>query len=359
MDDDLAALRNRCSRALNMHGNRTAAQQLAELPAAIELDRYGEHGAVAELEVEVADLLGKAAAVFMPSGTMAQQIALRIHADRRSSRVVALHPTSHLELHELRAHERLHALTSRPVGSPRQLMTLDDLQNVAEPLAAVLFELPQREIGGLLPAWDDLVAQTTHVRQRGAATHLDGARLWDAQPFYDRPLAEIAGLFDTVYVSFYKTLGGLAGCCLVGDEDVVAEAREWRHRHGGTLFGLWPYAASALSALRTRLPRIPDYVAHAQAIAKALGELPGVDVIPEPPQTPMMHLLLETTQEHVEATARAFAEQDDLWTWPGSAATDSPRHRMVELAVGDATISWSADEVAGIVGRFVAPGARS
>lgn len=353
MDSDLAALRNRCSRALNMHGNRPAAQQLGELPDAIELDRYGEHGIVAELESEVADLLGKAAAVFMPSGTMAQQIALRIHADRRSSRTIGLHPTSHLLLHELGAHERLHALASRPLGNGRELLSLGDLQGVAEPLAAVLFELPQREIGGLLPTWDDLVAQTGHVRQQGAATHLDGARLWDSEPFYERPPADIGALFDTLYVSFYKTLGGLTGCCLLGEEDVMAEAREWRHRHGGTLFALWPYAASGLAALRTRRPRIPEYVAHAQAIAKALGEVPGVQVVPDPPQTPMMHVLLETTAAHVEATARAFAEQDDLWTWPGSVATDSPNHRKVELAVGDATLGLSPDEVASVVRRFV------
>ena len=69
-------------------------------------------------------------------------------------------------------------------------------------------------------------------------------------------LAEIAALFDTVYVSFYKGLGGVAGGMLLGEEDVIAEAREWRHRHGGTLFNLWPYAASALAGLRLRLPRM-------------------------------------------------------------------------------------------------------
>jgi threonine aldolase len=72
-------------------------------------------------------------------------------------------------------------------------------------------ELPQREIGGLLPEWDDLVAQAAWTRERGIALHLDGARLWEAAPFYERSYAEIAGLFDSVYVSFYKGLGALAG----------------------------------------------------------------------------------------------------------------------------------------------------
>jgi threonine aldolase len=70
--------------------------------------------------------------------------------------------------------------------------------------------------------------------------HCDGARLWEAAAGYGRPPAELAALFDTTYVSFYKGLGALSGCCLAGPEDVVDEVRGWRRRLGGTLFGLWP-----------------------------------------------------------------------------------------------------------------------
>ncbi len=168
-------------------------------------------------------------------------------------------PTCHLELHEDKAYQRLHGLIGRTLGDGRGLLTLADLQAVHEPLAALLIELPQREIGGRLPAWDDLVAQVAYVRDRGVAAHLDGARLWESGPFYGRPLADIAGLFDSVYVSFYKGLGGLAGSMLLGDDDLVAEARAWRRRHGGTLYGLWPNAAAALVGLRLRLPRMAAY----------------------------------------------------------------------------------------------------
>jgi threonine aldolase len=180
---------------------------LAELPAEIAPDRYGDGGVVEELETHLAHLLGKPAAAFFVSGTMAQQIALRIHADRRSTRTVAFHPTSHIDLHEGRAFERLHGLIGRPVGDPFQLLTLESLEAVAEPLAALLLELPQREIGGQLPEWEDLTAQVDWARERGAAVHLDGARLWQCPDAYQLPLDEIAGLFDTVYVSFYKDLG--------------------------------------------------------------------------------------------------------------------------------------------------------
>jgi threonine aldolase len=281
-DQEIRTLRAACDRALGGHGIRSSADPFAEIgalsPAELEPDTYGVGGAVAALEDEVRELLGKPAAVFMPSGTMAQQIALRIHADRRGPRVVAFHPTCHLELHEDKAYQRLHGLVGLTVGTARELLTLSDLEAIQEPLAALLIELPQREIGGRLPAWSDLVAQVRYAHDRGAATHLDGARLWESGPFYGRPLAEISALFDTVYVSFYKGLGGPAGSMLLGESEVIAEARAWRHRHGGTLLRLWPYAAAGLAGLRLRLPRMPAYVEHARAIAAELTQVDGEDL---------------------------------------------------------------------------------
>src|SRR5688500_14124561 len=98
--ESIEHLRDGCRRFLAGHGRRTVAEMLAEMPADVEPDRYGSGGVVEQLETEVAELLGKPAAAFFVSGTMAQQVALRVHADRTGRRVVAYHPTSHLELHE-------------------------------------------------------------------------------------------------------------------------------------------------------------------------------------------------------------------------------------------------------------------
>jgi threonine aldolase len=345
---ELAALRDRCSRFVQGHGRATAAALLATIPADTVLDTYGQGGVVADLETEICRLLGKPAAAFLPSGVMAQQAVLRVHADARQRRTVIFHPMCHLEQHEEQAHQRLHALTGRPAGGRDRLITLDDLNAIAEPPAALLLELPQRDIGGQQPEWDDLVAQVAWAHEHGAAAHLDGARLWESAAGYGRPPAEIAALFDTVYVSFYKGIGALAGCCVAGPQEVIDQVREWRRRMGGTLYGLWPNAASALSCLAERLPRFSAYLDHARAIASAVAAVPGVTVIPDPPQVPMMHLLLRTSKDGYVSAARRLAEDRGIWVSPSCMPTADPGVQRLELSVGDGTLGFEPDEIAGI-----------
>jgi len=143
----------------------------------VKKDTYGEGPLIEDLEKRVVELLGKPAAVFMPSGTMAQRIALRVWCDRAGVRTVAFHPKCHLQLHEEMAYDRLHGLTARLVGDPSDLVRLTDLEGVQERLVVLLLELPQREIGGRLSEWDELTAQAQWAREHDVRLHLDGARL--------------------------------------------------------------------------------------------------------------------------------------------------------------------------------------
>jgi threonine aldolase len=347
--EDLEGLRWTCERALNGHGNRNAAELLAEISTESGIDRYGVGGAVTALEEEMQAVLGKPAVVFIPSGTMAQQIAIRIHADRHRVRAFAFHPTAHVELHEDKAYQRMHGLLGIPIGDARRLLTIEDISGVHEHLAAVLFELPQREIGGQLPAWEELEKLVSLVRERGAAVHLDGARIWECTPHYGKSPAEISALFDTVYVSLYKGLGGIAGACLAGDQETIAEARAWRARHGGKLFGLWPYAASGLAAIRKRLPLMPKYYEHAKAIADALRPNPRVEIVPDPPQTPMMHVHMRVEEKAFFDAVRQVAQEQGIFTWGWTFPGGTHSVRGVELTVGDATLTFSPSEVAKIV----------
>jgi threonine aldolase len=358
---ELMALMRSARKGLGGRGYRSPAAMLGEIPTDIEFDIYGEGGVVTELESEVAGILGKPAAVYVPSGTMAQQIVLRVHADRRNRRTVLYHPQCHLAVHELGAAERLHGLHGRTVGDRNRVITIDDLRAgadghppVAEAPAALLLELPQRDLGGQLPAWDDLVAQVEWARSVGAAAHMDGARLWQCGSFYGRSLDAIAALFDTVYVSFYKDIGALAGAAVAGPADVIAEVREWRQRHGGTLFDLWPHAASALVNLRARLPRMAAYHEHALALALAVREVPGVQIVPEPPQASMFHLVLHRDPAALTAAALRLARDDGVWTWARFYGTEVPGIARAELSVGDATLDWTPDEFRDVIGRLLA-----
>lgn len=354
MDEQTRARRAACTRFVNGDGLVQPADLLATISPDVEADVYGDGGVVTELEQYLAALLGKPAAVFLPSGTMAQGATLRVHADRRASRTVLWHPACHLENNEGQAHSRLHRLTGRPVGELDRLITLADLEEVAEPVAAVLLELPQRDLGGQLPSWEDLGAQLDWARGRDAAVHLDGARLWEASAGYDREPAEIAALFDTVYVSFYKGIGALPGCCVAGSEADVAQVREWRQRLGGTLFGLWPAAASALALLGERLAEMPARLLHARAIAAAVAGVPGVRVVPDPPQAPMMHLLFEVDAERFAANAQRLAEQDGIWTWAKPYPTGDPKVVRCELGVGRATCRLEPAVIADTLAALVA-----
>jgi threonine aldolase len=353
-DEEALALRRGCTRSLGGHGQVDVAEVLATIPLDTEIDRYGDGGVVTELEHEVAELLGKPAAVFFPTGTMAQQLALRLHAERLGRRTVLYHPMCHLEQHEGRALERLQGLIGRPVGDANRMLDLAALSEVAESPAVLLIELPQRDLGGVQPSWEELQAQVGWARERGAAVHLDGARLWESAAGYGRSPAEIAAGFDSVYVSFYKIIGALPGCCVAGETSFVAEMKEWRRRMGGTQFALWPNAASALTLLRRRLPKMADYLAQARAIADALRSVPGVVVIPDPPQTSMLHLLLSAEPDTLEANIRRLATDQRLWTFQKAMTTVDPAVQRVELSIGDATLELTAAEVADAFGELIA-----
>jgi threonine aldolase len=337
-----------CERWLGSRRPLRAAERLRAAAEALHPDEWPDHygdGEVVEaFERRLAETLGTEAAAVFPSGTMAQQIALRIHCDARGADTVAFHPTCHLELHEHAGYQHLHGLRAELVGERDRLISRADLDGLRARLGALLLELPQREIGGRLPEWEDLCSQIEWARGRGIATHLDGARIWEAAPYYERSPAELASLFDTVYVSLYKGLLGIGGSVLAGPSGLIDEARVWRRRHGGTQPQLFGFVAGALPGLDSLAGRMPEFLAHARALGAALRDVPGVQVVPEPPQTPLFHLLLRGDRERLERRALDVARERGVWLFGPLRPTAVDDVSRIELNVGEPALEISPAE---------------
>ncbi|MFE7262174.1 threonine aldolase family protein [Streptomyces sp. NPDC057592] len=348
--------------------NLSLGERLAALAAGAgsvtDLDRpadiYG-NGVVAELEERIADLLGTEAAAFFPTGTMAQQVALRCWAGRTGNPTVALHPLAHPEVHERGALEAVSGLrTVHPTSAPR-LPTAQEIRDFDEPFGTLMLELPLRDAGFVLPTWEELEDVVAAARERDAVVHIDGARLWECAPHFGRELPEIAALADSVYVSFYKTLGGISGAALAGPASLIEEARTWRHRYGGQVFQQFPAALAALIGLDQELPELASYVAQAKVVAGALAEgfsaagTPWFRVHPEPPHTHQFQVWLPYGADALTEAAVRQAEETgvSLFRKWYPAAAGPPGLSFTEMTVGREGLEWTADDVREAVREFV------
>ncbi|MFF0161937.1 threonine aldolase family protein [Streptomyces sp. NPDC005263] len=361
----IAALRvaERALARLGVHG--TLRDRLALLDAAPEVydldegsDMYG-NGVVEALEEKVAGLLGTEAAAFFPTGTMAQQVALRCWAGRTGDTTVALHGLAHPAVHERDAFSQVSGLRPVRVTSEPRLPTADEVRDLDEPFGTLMLELPLRDAGFVLPSWEELTEVVAAARERDAVVHFDGARLWESTVHFDRPLAEIAALADSVYVSFYKSLDGYGGAALAGPRTLVEEAKAWRHRYGGTLFQQFPTALAALIGLERELPRLPEYVAHARVVAEALREgfeaagVPWARVHPEVPHTHDFQVWLPYEVDVVSEAAIRQAEETRTVLFGNPWEARGPGLACTEVYVRAAGLEWTRDDVRSAVADFV------
>jgi threonine aldolase len=350
-----------CERVLTQQHKETLREWVAQVAADAETagydleerpDFYGG-GVVRALEERVAGLLGMEDAAFFPTGTMAQQVALRAWAGRTGDNVVALHPFAHPEVHERDALRTVSGLRTVYPTRAARLPNAAEVRDFEEPFGTLMLELPLRDAGFTLPTWDELTETVAAARERDAVVHFDGARLWECTTHFGRPLTEIAGLADSVYVSFYKSLGGISGAVLASSADLIAEAKAWRHRYGGMVFHQFPAALSALAALNTELPRLPSYVAHAGTVARALregladGGLTWPRVHPEEPHTHQFQLWLPYPAEALNEAALRQAEETRTslfgnWWFREPAL---PGLSMTEVTVAGSALEWTEQDV--------------
>ncbi|MHA2502427.1 MAG: threonine aldolase family protein [Candidatus Kariarchaeaceae archaeon] len=314
-------------------------------------DSYGQGKILQQFEKEIADLLGKEAAVYMPSGTMAQQIALRVWSDRVGSKKVAMHPTSHLEIAEHYSYEYVHHLQriqwSVPDSTSTRLLTFADFERLKEVPGSVLLELPQRLLGGQLPEWDDLEKIAQWCRERGVRLHLDGARLWEGGPYYmetaQKTLADICSLFDSVYVSFYKGLDGIAGCMLLGPQDFIDESKIWQRRMGGNLPSMFPLYLAARWGHQFNLQHMGYYHEIAKQLAAAINAIDIFETVPMVPQTNMFRLYIRGSSEKIADALLAVMEEEKIAPFFGTRPDIRESWQWTEVSIGANSLDLDMD----------------
>ena len=276
--------------------------------AAVGDDVYGEDPTVIALEQRTAELLGKDSALFVPSGTMSNQIALLVHT--RPGDEVVIGEGAHIAFYESGAGAALAGVQFAQAGAGG-LFDADELSAAVKPKAdyhprtsLVCLENTHNRAGGRIFPQPSLEAVVKRAREHGLAAHLDGARLWNAALASGSSEAEIARPFDTLSVCFSKGLGAPVGSALVGSRDAIVAARRYRKMLGGGMRQAGILAAGALFALTHQRQRLSLDHDAAKALAGVLGELPEVRVVP--PETNIVSWSLDRpSAQHVVEEARA------------------------------------------------------
>ena len=261
-------------------------------------DVLGDDPTVIRLEERVADLLGKEAAVYVPSGTMANQIALRVHT--RSGDRVVMDTDSHIRIHESGAPASLAGVTIVPVEGIHGIFTSDQVVDAApgpspdfppglfDPTTLVTMENTHNEAGGTVWPLDSMHSVSDAARDLGLAVHLDGARLWNATAASGISLDCYADTADTVNVCFSKGLGAPVGSALAGPRDLIDRGRWFKKMYGGGFRQAGIIAAGALYALEHNRDRLVDDHANARRFAEATADLEGITVDLDSVQTNMV-----------------------------------------------------------------------
>jgi threonine aldolase len=258
--------------------------RLAMSRAEVGDDVYGEDPTVARLEEQVAGLFGHEAALFMPTGSMANVLAVRSLV--APGQEVLCESRAHIARAELGAHAAYSGITMRTWIDPRGQVDLPVIRSLFAPdmgpffvpTAAIAVENTHNFAGGAVLPIADLRDLREFATGAGARIHMDGARIWNAHVATGVPLAEYGAIADVLAVCLSKGLGAPVGSLMVGTADAIAEARVWRKRMGGGMRQVGILAAAGLHALEHHLERLADDHAHARLLAEACGVDPsGVD----------------------------------------------------------------------------------
>jgi threonine aldolase len=254
----------------------TAAMRAAMAAAPVGDDQYGEDPSTNRLQARCAELLGKEAALWLPTGTLANQVALRT-LTRPGDEVVASRE-SHAAWHELGGAAANAGVQIHEIGQGGRF-SADELRAAVKPRHFAIFptttlvevENTHNRAGGVVVPQEEVLRICAVARELGLATFLDGARLWNASVATGLPMHELAAPFELVAVAFSKGLGAPGGSLLAGPKALIAAADRHRRRMGGAMRQNGIFAAAALHALDHHLDRLAEDHANARVLAEALA----------------------------------------------------------------------------------------
>lgn len=281
----------------------TAAMKAAMLEAEVGDEQAGTDPTVNELCEKMAAFLGKEAAVFLPSGTMCNQVAIITHC--RPGDEILAHETAHILTSEGSGCAALAGAQITGMPGPRGQFTLDTLKSFVRPISRyappqTLVEVEQTANSGGGTVWklETLNAIGEFAHERGIATHMDGARLTNATVAAGVAPADMVAGFDSVWLDFTKGLGAPLGAVLAGSKDFIGRAWRWKQRMGGSMRQGGMCAAACIYALENHVERLADDHANAKALARGLAQIPGITV--EDPETNLV--FFDTKGTSLDAT---------------------------------------------------------
>jgi threonine aldolase len=255
----------------------SAAMRQAMAQAEVGDDVYGEDPSINALESEVAELLGKQAGLFVPTGSLGNQLALRLLA--KPGQEIVCDVRAHIARAELGAAAAFSGITFRTWQSELGLVDVEQIAEIITPNAgpyfvsttAIAVENTHNFGGGTVQPADQVAKLAELARAHGIALHLDGARIWNAHLATGSSLAELAAPFDTVSVCLSKGLGAPVGSVLVSTAEHIVDARIWRKRYGAGMRQAGILAEAGRFAIANNIPRLADDHARAKRLAVALG----------------------------------------------------------------------------------------
>lgn len=259
----------------------TEAMRRVMAAAEVGDDVLGDDPTVIRLQERIAELMGKEAACFVPSGTMANQTAIRAHTEPGDE--VIAHKDSHIIHYETGSPAALSGVMIRPAEGDRGLFEADEVE--ARPYSShfartrlVVIENTHNRGGGAVWPLEQIIRVTKKAREQQLRLHLDGARVWNACIATGVKPAEYARHFDTVSCCFSKGLGAPAGSAVAGDNETIFRVHRFRKMFGGAMRQAGVLAAAALHALENHRERLAEDHANARALAERIGRIRGLTI---------------------------------------------------------------------------------